>query len=184
MSTKNNFISKLFMGCSDDPLFEAKNLIYFKNGKAHCTNGYIAIIQDLDLHLLTEEDIENLEDKFIHRSTFKDLYKYKEVYFQKDRIVAMTESNTEAIFSYYPFTEKWLEIEDVFNGYSMNSIDEIGVNPTHIRTINDCLVKSPHAGMHFRFDAKNKAILVTSIDENAKRQKAVLMPCAMNDSID
>lgn len=180
MNVKNNFISKLHLGCSEDPIFEKQNLIHFKDGKAYCTNGHIAIIQSLDVHELTEEDIENLEGKFIHRSTFKDILKYKEVYFKEDKIVAMTESNTEAIFSYYPFNEEWINVDEVMNNFSMGNIDEIGFMPHLLKIINECLVKPSTSGIHFRFQGDNsKAIYVTSIGENADKQKAILMPVKM-----
>lgn len=181
---KNNFLSKLHLGCSEDPISEKLNLIHFKNGRAYCANGHIAIVQDLDVHELTEECIQNLEGKFIHRLTFIDLLSYKEVYFKSENIVALTKSNTEVIFNYYPYKEQWIDVEAVVSEFSMNPLNEIAFNPMLLKKIDECLVKTKQSPLHLRFQAKNKPIVITTVDENSLKQKAILMPFMTQNDID
>lgn len=75
---------------------ETNNYIFFINGIAYATDGYILAaisLQDLEIDLFNYP-IEQLEGRKIHRIDFKILSEKKDVYFEDDGIIRLYEEGT------------------------------------------------------------------------------------------
>lgn len=69
-------LKPLHLACANDDLRPNMFLIEIKNGIASATNGSIVIKTELSqTSLLTPEEIEILNDKYIHKEVWKEIYK-------------------------------------------------------------------------------------------------------------
>ena len=81
--------AKLHEICAIDELRESVEYVYFDEGNAVCSDGYImAIFKISEISTIGEEQIKLLEGKFIHRTAFKEMLKYDEILVESEFIIA------------------------------------------------------------------------------------------------
>ena len=81
--------AKLHEICAIDELRISMEYVYFDEGNAVCSDGYImAIFKIAEISTIVEEQIGLLEGKFIHRSAFKEMLKYDEILIESEFIIA------------------------------------------------------------------------------------------------
>ena len=81
--------AKLHEICEIDELRESMGYVYFDEGNAVCSDGYIvAVFKIAEISTIGQEQIELLEGKFIHRTTFKEMLKYDEIFIESEFIIA------------------------------------------------------------------------------------------------
>lgn len=91
MSTRVNFNKNLRMdlACSNDDLRPVMQNIYFKDGYAYASNGYILVKNKLEeCGDLLEEQIQLLDDKMLHKDHYKSILKYDAIIVSEDGIEA------------------------------------------------------------------------------------------------
>ena len=81
--------AKLHNICAIDELRDSMEYVYFDGGNAVCSEGYIiAVFKISEISTIEEEQIKLLEGKFIHRSAFKEMLKYDEIFIESEFIIA------------------------------------------------------------------------------------------------
>ena len=70
----------MHLACAKDGLRPIMACIYFKNGFAYATDGYILARNRIDeCSTLQECDIQALDGKLLHANFFKDMLKYDDI---------------------------------------------------------------------------------------------------------
>ena len=173
------FTKKINTICSNDNLRPSMSHIMFKDGFIVATNANILIRQNLKLYGFSEEQIKLMQEKFLHKNTFKLLLglEIKEV--DADGIVALKDGS-EIKFLFAKADWKYPNYEAVlpFNS-PVQMIDEIGFNDKNIQKILSVMFNST-GGFKMCFYGKSKAIKITSTSENESEQMAILMPILIN----
>lgn len=81
--------AKLHEICAIDKLRESMEYVYFDEGNAVCSDGHImAVFKIAEISTIGQEQIELLEGKFIHRTAFKEMLKYDEIFIESEFIIA------------------------------------------------------------------------------------------------
>ncbi len=81
--------AKLHEICVIDELRDPMEHVYFDEGNAVCSDGYImAVFKIAEISTIGQEQIGLLEGKFIHRSAFKEMLKYDEILIESEFIIA------------------------------------------------------------------------------------------------
>lgn len=81
--------AKLHEICAIDELRESMEYVSFDEGNAVCSEGPImAVFKIAEISTIGQEQIELLEGKFIHRSAFKEMLKYDEIFIESEFIIA------------------------------------------------------------------------------------------------
>lgn len=175
---KKNFKSKLHLACANDDLRPSLNYIYFDKEYLYCTNAYIVIKQKISLHDFSQEEIDLLDGKLIHKNVFKDILRYKFVIATNDGFLVNIDSENKILFKFSEFNDenKFIDnIKNVFNEKQDGELNEIGFNSTYLNTISNAFVGN-YKSVVLKFSQENKGILVRLNDSSKEEQMAILMP--------
>ena len=94
MLERKNFKTKLDTLCSTDKMRPAMTHVFFDKGNAVCTNAHVLIVQSLESHGFTYDEIKQMEGKVLHKDAFKEIYKYHRVYVENGQFVCHNKKNT------------------------------------------------------------------------------------------
>tara|TARA_R110002049_G_scaffold224712_4_gene396512 strand:+ start:10640 stop:11179 length:540 start_codon:yes stop_codon:yes gene_type:complete len=158
---KRNFKSKISLACGSDNFRPAMEHLCFEDGLIVATDAHILIKQSIKLHGFTDEEIEILNGKFLHRDAFDEIYKYRNVTVTKKGFLCKNKNVTCLIeFSKVEFSyPKW---RNVIPTGELHDIDEIGIN-THFLKIAGKISLSENKALRFHFYGKTKAIILSSL---------------------
>jgi hypothetical protein len=176
---KYNFTTKLYEACSSDPIRPIMMCVHFSNGFACAANGMIAIRQSLEYHSII--DPENLDNKSIHRESFKQIMGFEFATANEDGVECKDSDGRAAFFEY--FDRKGAEIPDydkVFQKVNLVHLPFIGFNPEQFYKLSKALY-APTLNIRVRFQGIDKAMLVDVI--GVENQEAIIMPVILNDSL-
>lgn len=95
---KYNFTTPLHLACSDDDLRPALGSVYFIDGYAYASNGYMIVKQTINYHTVINP--ENLNGKTIHRDSFKQIMDFGYATAEEDGISCKDDDGREAFFPY------------------------------------------------------------------------------------
>lgn len=171
---KHTFNTKLHECCGSDPVRPAFQCVYFKNGFAYATDGYVCIKQTLALQGVY--DPENLEGKALHRDSYKDLMGFEEVVCSEDGIEACNANGQKVFFEYYPESEESPapDFERFLKGKKgATPMTFIGIDFTSFEKLNKALY-APGGNIRLQFTGIDSHILVDAI--GVEDQEATMMP--------
>jgi hypothetical protein len=161
----NQFNSKFWKAAAKDELRPAMECVYFKNGYLYCTDGYLVVRQNLDIHNAfdNKEQRKFYDGKMLHSSVFPIITKAETIEWDEDKLIAEFGNKTIEI-SYksepqYPDAEKLIQEVLLFE---KNPVNNIGVSHECISRIGD--IMTIHT-LCFTFTSKSTGIIVTSNDE-------------------
>jgi len=181
---REKFNSKFWEICGSDELKPNQTCVYFTKGKLYTTDGNMVLIQALILHNFTDDDIENLEGRMVHKEVFKSIkaldIAYPElVQFLPDTIEVRASSG-KIYYSYYETNP--YEIESVIKGFQEmepKEIDKIGINTDMIKKLSNAMVST---AIILNFKGKDKVIKITSDGYTEDEQVAYVMPMRITDA--
>jgi hypothetical protein len=106
MERKNfNKNVQMHLACAKDDLRPIMACIYFKNGFAYATDGYILARSRIDeCSTLQECDIQALDGKLLHANFFKDMLKYDDILIS-DEGIECHKGDEKAFFYFSQFTK-------------------------------------------------------------------------------
>ena len=184
---RKNFLSKPHLACSNDDLRPAFGYIQFKDGFLFATDAHIAIKQDLKVHGFEDEEIEFLNNTYLHKNAFAEILRYNEVYVRENGFFCKKD-NFSAFIEFIKledFPHTYPKIEAVIldpADKNRIAIDEIGMNIKLLTKLEQCLVNGYSGlGHKFQFFAKSKAILVIPMDKDYPGQTGLIMPVMLHD---
>lgn len=171
---KHTFNTKLHECCGTDPIRPAFQCVYFKNGFAYATDGYVCIKQTLTLQGVF--GVENLEGKAIHRDSYKDIMGFEEVECNEDGIECCNANGQKVFFEYYP--ENPDNPAPNFEAYLKGrkgpiALDFIGIDFSLFEKLQKALY-APGGNIRLQFTGIDSHIIVDAI--GVEDQIATMMP--------
>lgn len=128
---RQNFTRDLSIACSTDTFRPVMNHVYFSNGYAYASDSHILIKQSLEYH--TIEGKEHLEGRFIHKNTFKAIYKYPCAEAKEEGIECTDKFGNKVLFRYNNLGDsKFPNAEGLFNKFKPNESNKKGFDLTFL----------------------------------------------------
>jgi hypothetical protein len=169
------FNSSLWKCTGTDELRPVLSCAYVEKGFIYVTDAYLAVRLNLSTFCeLSDEEIRNLEGKFLHRNLLKHLESCDFVKFEQNQISCLY----KGIKSKYEYTRDvgvFPNVNAVINELSPNPVDSIGINPYYLLNIYEAFNIS-FGGLIFRFNSKDKGIKVLKDQTDENTAVAILMP--------
>jgi len=174
---KKNFTKKLNLVCGNDDLRPVLQYVSFQNGSAICTNAHVLVKRSLKLDGFTDEEIEQMNGKFIHKDTYKHLLGF-DVVEVIDGAFHCTKGKINSVVSFndsegvYP---DWLKVIPVGDTIELG---EIGIGAKNLE-----LVKSIASDMEtrFKFYGANKAVLIKGSSTGWDEEMILIIPLMLHD---
>lgn len=179
---KKGFNSKPHLICSTDQLRIAMNHIYFKDGFLMATDGFAAIKQHLSLHDFDDDEIALMNDKFLHRSIFPDLYK-AEILRVRDSlgIYAIAKSGTETFHKWSWVNDRFPDLESILTSDAEETaLATWAIDPVRLNNLYSAMPAVFKSGVKVTFTGARKKIIVEPNDYSSN-QIAIIMPVQLND---
>jgi hypothetical protein len=180
---KPKFNSKFWEICGDDELKPNMQCVYFTGGKLYATDGNVLLMQDKGLHNFSDDDIENLEGRMIHKDVLKSIHlldiPYPElIQFLPDIIEVRAPSGT---IHYSYFETNPLDFQSVIDNYNdidAVPIEKISFNTNRIKKLSSAMVST---ALIFNFKGQNKMIKITTDGYDDNEQIAYIMPMIISE---
>lgn len=162
--------------CSDNGFYKAMNFISFENGKMSATNGFIAVVLDIEeCSTFSDLEIGLMNGHFLHKDDYADLIKSNFVTPYAEGFSIVREGR-EKIIKYATNVKKFPNCEKVFPA-SSKEISEIGIDLQNLSVIKGAL---PFKNTKFTFLSHAKPITLT--DAGCKyTSKGLIMPVILTD---
>lgn len=177
MKKQKNFKRKVSKICGNDEVRTILQYIYFEDGNLICTNAHILLIQSLKEHNFTDEEIEILNGKFLHKNVFDAIYKHDYVTVNKKGFKCVT-GEVECVYS---FSEspigKYLEYKSVIPDGVYKPLTQVGVNLKLLKLA--CKVTfSTLKAVNLGFSSEKTGITMLPIDSRLDNgvEKIIVMP--------
>jgi len=171
--------------CASDELRPAMEHIYFNNGFAYASDGVVLVKNKIEeCSTIPVEQIDLLNNKFLHKDAYKAILKYDTIEISEDGIEC--KKGSEKAFYYfnndetlkYPNCEELLK--RVFNMPNINTT-QIGFNLSKIDGIEKSLFDSGQCEFRFKNVDTNPYVLLES--RNSNSSVGLLMPLMSLDTI-
>jgi len=171
---------KMYLACSNDELRLVMNYIYFNDGFAYSSNGHILIKNKLSE--ITEEirndQIELLNDKYIHKTSFQKILTYDTINVTETGIECKMNSNYSIVeFKFEKEnTIKYPNAEAIFKQAKSKkcSLEKVSISVRFLHIIYQSMNNDDRLVLYFSGNL-NDPILVKSQD-NSIESEAVIMP--------
>lgn len=180
-----NFLNSNIHNCCDtDDLRPNMHHVYFKDGFAYATNAHVLMKESLSVvHGFDEDQIKLLDDKYIHRNSFK--------YLKGGLVYIITEKGIDAIYKNgSELTIKFNEIENFKYPNCSAVLDraikstqeddkqdfDLKINPKLLKTFISCLNTVDEAVFLRKPSRKNEAIVVGFSGYKLEERSALIMP--------
>lgn len=169
---KKNFTKKLNLVCGTDELRPILMYVAFQNGCAICTNAHVLVKRSLKLDNFTDEEIEQMNGKFVHSDTYKELMRYDHIEvvdgaFQctKGEVNATIQFNTPP--TEYP---NWLSVIPVGDTVELG---EVGIGAQNLKLVQSLASDS---NTRFKFYGPSKPILIKGSETGWDEEMILIMP--------
>lgn len=171
---------KMHLACSTDELRLVMNYIYFKDGFAFASDGLILVKNKLEeCSSIPLDQIEELDNKFLHKDHFKEILKYDIINISKDGIEAQKTNGGDKLFFYFSRFDdlKYPNAEKVFQDALNKSNASLTILGLNLKLI-DRLRKALHDSDLCTFRFKGSPSDLNVIFENAKGDQSIglIMP--------
>lgn len=178
MSSKRNFKLKMHLACGKDDLRPIMQHVFFTNGYMIATDAHVLIKAKTSVFTdFSEDEIQHLEGKFVHRDTFAKLLKVKMIEVDESGFKDLA---TKDLYNFSVPQGKYPNVESVMPGINTKEIDCIGLLPNNINPLFKIMSTSDFSTLRLSFFEKNKAIKVTSELHNPSDIIGVIMPSMLN----
>lgn len=169
---KKNFKRKLHTLCSKNEAQEGLNYLKFYDGYVVCSNGHVLVKQSLKLHDFTQEEIEIMEQRIIHKDVFAELFRYDTVFVKCEEgfdtpYFEATKGKVVAKFALKTAKQEGVSIPNFeaivpFENTELKPILGYGFNLNFLGLINK-LTLNDEAYVKFRFYGQSKACIATGL---------------------
>lgn len=185
-TTRVNFNKEVRMNlaCSDDELRPVMSQIYFKDGFAYASDGYILVKNKIEeCSSIDAEQIKILENKYLHKDHYRDILKYDLIEISEEGVEARKVNGGEKAFFYfsnpdnykYPNAERLLQ--EVLNKQNVHTCD-VGFNLKFMDKLRKALFDSNSCKFRFKGDNINLNVILESISTNMSM--GLIMPLNLN----
>ena len=176
---KNNFDKKVQMhlACAKkNDIHKEMECIYFKDGFAYASDGYILAKNRIsEISGLEEHEIAALDGKFLHADFYKDMLKYDNIMIAEDGIECSKDN--DKVFFYFSTFDKYPDAEKVLQdalNIMTTPLPQVRFDMKIIQRLNKALFESDKCIATFK--GTNKPIVFDSMIE-AISSVGLLMPC-------
>lgn len=174
-----NFKKDLSIACGTDDLRPIFQYVIFENGYAICSDATIVVKHNLLNYDFTEEEIELLNGKCLHKETFKEISRYDYIEIEEDKLNCL-KHNVKTTFYLKDLQDigKYPNIKAVINDkIDSEKIENIGISLKLINKIQKLsLTEDKGKGFDMKFNGKNKIILIKGIGLTWEEETFGLMP--------
>lgn len=181
---RNNFDKKVQMhlACSGySPTRPEKCCIYFRNGFAYASDGYILAKNRIsEISGLEDHEITALDGKFLHADFYKDMLKYDNIMIAEDGIECSKDN--DKVFFYFSTFDKYPDAEKVLQealNTQATPLPQVRFDMKIIQRLNKSLFESDKCVATFK--GTNKVIVFDSMMEGVS-SVGLLMPCYSEDT--
>ena len=167
-------LKPMHLVCIEDEMRPNMALIQIKNGVAYATNANILVKIDLALtSTLSEQDLEILNGKYIHKEVWKEIWKCDILELEKDRIICHKD-NIKKIFEYHTSQGEFFNLDSIVMDVSKNGVEakQSIVYSHHLVTLIGKVFEEPN--LHFSFSKHQQGTVVFPYDGSG--MFAILMP--------
>ena len=176
MKTRHNFNRNIRLDaiCSQDGFRVQMEFISFQNGKAIATNGHCLVVAKIsEISTFTEEEIEKLNGKFIHRESFKRLIKEDFVQITDDGFLCISDNRKQLI--YFSEVDKFPNWKPLFVEKRC-SLSKFGIDPKKLLDLQSCL---PYKKVKIEFGINEQSAIFISDIRGECDSKGLIMPCSL-----
>ena len=161
--------------CSQDDFRTEMGFISFEDGKAIAMNAYCLVVAKIsEISTFTDEEIEKLNGKFIHRESFKRLIKENFVLITDDGFLCISDGIKQLI--YFSEVDKYQNWKTLFVE-TRCSLSKFGIDPKKLSALQSCL---PYNKVKVEFGInENSAIFISDIIGKYE-SKGIMMPYMLN----
>lgn len=172
---RKNFKKPLDLVCSKDKLRPVINHIYFDDGKSVCSDTLTLLIRDLKLDFFTDEEIQQMNGKFLHYEVFKEIFRYNEVRIIDGKIECL-KNQVKSVFEFSKCENPYPNYKAVFPE-KFKPTEQIKLSLKRLSVIKKI---SENENLVFKFSGHNKPVTLTSTD-NLIKETILIMPISMSD---
>lgn len=175
---------KMNLACVDDETIPVMSQIYFKDGFAYASDGYILVKNKIEeCSSIDAEQIKILENKYLHKNHYRDILKYDLIEISEEGIEARKVNGCEKAFFYfsnpdnykYPNAESLLQ--GILNKQNFQTCD-IGLNLKLMDRLRKALYDSDSCKFRFKGDYTSLSVILESINTNMSM--GLIMPLNLN----
>ena len=162
---------KMHEACSSDSSW--KSNIFFNNGYAYATNGYIIIKNSIDeISNFDDNQKQLLNNKSLHRNQYKDILKYDSVNIIEDGIECIDPKSKGKILFNFSENTCYIDFEKTINiviDAEPISLEEIHFDTSLITNINNALFNSEDCKFQFKrqIEHLNRVIVLVKSSKNS-----------------
>ncbi|MFV0587521.1 hypothetical protein [Bacteroides reticulotermitis] len=162
---RHNFNKRiaLHLVCSMDQLRVVMQCIYFKDGYAYASNGHVLIKANMsEISSFSDAEISNLDGKFLHGDSFKEIVKCDVVKISGDGFICSNRYSE----TLYRFVEhkKYPNAEKLFADHKNNALNKICCNPLLLYSLQKAVNSST---VRLEFNQDNLAVLVRFVNQES-----------------
>lgn len=173
---KRNFKTKAHLACSKSDAQVSMNYVIFEDGNLVAIDGNIILIQSLLGHGFTQQEIDLLEGKALHRDIFKEIIRYDTIKVTEKGIEAKR-GIAEVVYALetleqqcdYHFVSYKPILPDLSN---IVEVDSIGFDIKLLSRVKD-LTLNPKGHIEFNFFGKRKICMIHGVGCD---EKILIMP--------
>lgn len=170
---------RMDLACSKDDIRPAMNCIYFENGYAYASDGYILVKNKLDeCSSLDAEQIEALNGKLLYSKSYKDIIKYDRISISEDGIEAIKGQN-KCFYCFCNTSDKYPSAEKVIQQYINKqdaTVNKISFTLHLIVNIQKALYKGRECEFKFKGEYPYYAAIIKD-NTNTSSSIGLLMGC-------
>lgn len=169
--TKRNFKTKAYLACSKDTSQVAMNYIIFEDGNLVAMDGHILLLQHLTGHGFSQDEVDLMEGKALHRETFQEILRYDTIKVT-ERGIEANKGKTNVIFTLQTLEEqcdhRYPNYKSVVpDSSNVTEVESIGFDLNILSRIKD-LTLNAESKVVFNFSGKLNCCVINGIgcDEN------------------
>jgi len=174
---KKNFTKKLHLVCGTDDLRPVLQYIKFEEGCSICTNAHVLVKRSLALDDFNDDEVLEMEGKFIHADLYKEILRYDIVEIKDGKIIC-SKDNVKAVFEFSECDSNYPNWKAVIPNDSLIECDEIGIAAKNLKLVHSV---SSDDNTRFKFYGKNKAILIKGSSTTWDEETILIMPIMLAD---
>lgn len=161
---------KMHLACGNDNLHKELEYIYFKYGYAYASNGHVLIKNKIsEIASLRDEEIELLNGKSIHSSSYKEMLKYDAITITENGIECEKGSTKITIPFEDTMCEKQIELMERVLKLRMEAkedpVKNIWVDTDTIKVLNEAMAGGKRCKVSF--NGEYKAMIFEPMSDNS-----------------
>ena len=178
MKTRKNFNRGIRLDkiCAVDDFKIPLHFISFQDGNAIATNAQCLVVAKIsEISNFSDEQIEKLNGKYIHRESFKRLIKEDYVQIVDDGFLCISDEAKQLI--YFGEVDNFPNVRSLFVA-DRCELNKIGIDPSKLAVLQACL---PYKYSKLEFGKNKLSTIFVSDAQGAFESKGIVMPFMLND---